>query len=61
MCMYKYVHVCMSMCHSMYVVVGGQLVGVGFLLLSCGCWGSNSHHLAWQQAYLPPEPSHQPY
>lgn len=40
--------------------VGGQLVGLCSLLLSCGPWGLNSGYHIWQRVSLPAEPSLQP-
>lgn len=41
------------MCPGMHVEVKGQLAGVGYLLLPCRFWGSNSGYQAWWQVLLP--------
>jgi len=39
-------------CTYVYACVGGQLTGIGFLLLPCECQELNSGHQAWPQAPL---------
>ena len=53
--------ICVSACFCHRVlVIRGQLLGVGSLLLMCGSWGLNQGLQAWQQAPLFSEPFHQP-
>ena len=40
----------------LYVMLKGQLVGVGALLLPCEVLGLNSGHQAWQQVRVFAEP-----
>lgn len=40
-----------------WCVVQGKYVKAGSLLLTCGSWGLNQDHQAWQQMPLPTQPS----
>lgn len=55
-CVCVRVHVCMYMCMHTYTImvlmVRGQPVRVGSLLLPCEPWGLNPACLSWQQARL---------
>lgn len=44
-------------CLSAHVEVRGELIGLSFLLLSCGLWGIRSDSQTWQQAPFCTEPA----